>query len=311
MKKVLVTGAGGFIGTQLARELIRQGIDPICSEKDSLALQRLADIGVKKLCRDIRDLDYLDAVIHLAGRVHQMKERSPDPKREYERDNVDLAVDVIKTSLLKGAKKIVFSSTVKVYGERSGCYTEKDPSCPEDPYGISKSIAESRLSEIVSGSKDASLVIMRFPMVFGPGNKGNMLPLLRSAEKKLFLPLGASAKKRSILYVGNLVSAVMRVLELDVSGKTGVYNIKDSDVSSGELYRAITGAMGYGERVFYIPEAVFNVASAIFPPAAKFKKRLFDEFVFDNSKFTKTYGWRPKFTFEESIRDTVDWFRRS
>ncbi|MCX5749216.1 MAG: NAD-dependent epimerase/dehydratase family protein [Candidatus Saganbacteria bacterium] len=309
MKQVLVTGAGGFIGTQLVMEMIRQGIDPICSEKDDGARQRLADIGVKNFCRNIQDLGYLDAVIHLAGRVHQMKERSQYPEREYEKDNIGLAVDVAQKSILKGAKKIIFASTVKVYGERPGHYTEKDPSVPEEPYGASKSIAESKLTELVNSSENARLVIMRFPMVFGPGNKGNMLPLLRAASKKLFLPLGASVGKRSVLYVGNLVLALLRALEHDVAEKVSVYNIKDADVSSGELYCAITRAMGYGERLLYVPEGVFNAASAIFPAVKKFKKRLFDEFVFDDSKFIETYGWRPKFTFDESIRNTVEWFR--
>lgn len=302
--EVLITGASGFMGTHIVKELISMGITPVCHVIDEASKSHLSKIGVTRFCSSIADVTAVDSVIHLAARVHMPSERS---LAEYRTVNVDFAVEVAKRFLALNGKQFVFMSTVNVYGDGPGRYIEDSPLIQRSPYGKSKIEAEIKLSALFKDSR-SGLVILRPPMVFGPENKGNMLPLLKAAKKKMFLPLGASTRKRSMLYIGNLVSAVRCILSKGPRSGIGIYNIKDVDASSKELYSALTRVMYGIDRNIYVPYSVISAIAALSGKLREYRTKLFDEFIVDDSRFRADYAWEPSCLFQEAINRTVSWY---
>jgi nucleoside-diphosphate-sugar epimerase len=270
----------------------------------------LAKRGIRETSHKVEQIPESDVVIHLAARVHQMKDKSQDPLTEFRKVNVDFAVDVAKQALKKGVKKFIFISSVKVYGENAGSFDENSPLNATEPYGISKLEAEQKLKELFKDYPESQLIVLRLAMVYGPGNKGNMLPLLKAAKRKLPLPLSAAKNKRSFLYVGNLVSAIDKIIKSPTNQLTNstICNLTDNqDISSKDLYRLISQESAERNGLFYVPQFIFNLLSFLKPIKA-IKIRLFDIYQFDSAKFQKTYNWKPEFSVEQGIQETVKWY---
>lgn len=146
----------------------------------------------------------MDVVAHLAVCVHQMKENATNPLDKYREANRDFTLKLASMTLEAGVRNFVYASTVKVVGEGGQTtepLTEDTPFASEDPYGVSKMEAEKGLFELFSKQTNARCTIFRLPMVYGPGNKVNMLTLLKVAKMGVPLPLGAASGKRSMAYV--------------------------------------------------------------------------------------------------------------
>lgn len=210
MNSTLVTGASGFVGSFLMKELQRNGIPTI-------GVSRSEKAGLLKIpCYDEEMnwgpiLEKVDTVVHLAARVHVMKDRVSDPLSEFRRANVDATLHLARAAIKAGVRRFIFVSTIKVNGEttRPGQpFRSDDPRKPEGPYAVSKAEAEIALLEL-GRQTDLEVVILRPTLVYGPGVKGNLAALKKWTRFQLPSPFGALHNRRSLVHLSNLSSAIM------------------------------------------------------------------------------------------------------
>lgn len=289
-KRLLITGATGFVGQSLVPYLRDKGYD--------LHLVGRAEIGAIDGQTDWqKHLPGIDAVIHLAGRAHVMQETHANPIDLYRRVNRDGTVNLAKQAQAAGVDRFVFMSSVKVMGERSDhALTSEDRPAPVDPYGISKLEAEDALDQL---AQSMDVVSLRPPLVYGPGVKGNFQTLLKIVDKGLPLPLGAIRNRRSLIYVGNLASAI----EAALTCPPGRYLPSDShDLSTTELIRLIADCMGRKLLLAPVPPALLQIAGR-----SAMIQRLVDSLTVDG----RIPGWQPPHPPKEGIAATVNWFGQS
>ena len=309
-RTVLVTGSTGFIGVPLCRALVEAGDTVRGASREG---GRHPVEGVQRVrVADPLDADAVraavegsDAVVHLAARVHIMQERAAYPLAEFRRANVAATTVLAEQAAAAGVRSFVLASTVKAVGERNTTpWTEETPPEPVDPYGVSKLEAELALIAIARRQKLGG-AILRFPLVYGPGMKGNMLRLFSLVDRRMPLPFGAVANRRSMLYAGNLVAAVLAVLARESAEVETFFASDGRDLSLTELLRMIGEALGKPARLLPVPAALLRVA---LPRAAA--DRLLGSLTVDASKLARTVGYRPPYSVEDGIRDTGRWYRR-
>ena len=246
---VVVTGAHGFAGRALTahyevagrefRGLVRAHSGATSSRPGFVAVGDLARVDDARLARL---LEGAGAVVHLAGRAHVMRETDPDPLRAYREANVVATARLARAAAAAGVARFVLASTVKVNGEQSPPdrpFRPDDPPSPQDAYARSKREAEAALSDAVAGSATAPIVL-RLPLMYGPGVKGNFLALMQAVAHGRRLPVGAVTARRSLLYVGNLVHAVDAALDAPVA-PAGIHFVADRGDADGGRARAGAG----------------------------------------------------------------------
>jgi UDP-glucose 4-epimerase len=251
-----------------------------------------------------------DAVVHLAARNHVLRETAKDPLAEYRRVNVNGTRNVLRAAASSGVKVFVHMSSVKAMGEGAeGILTENDKCDPRTPYGISKQESE----EVVRSESARSgmrAVILRLPMVYGPGNKGNLPRMIRWADRGLPFPLVQPDNLRSMAYVGNVVAGVLAVLDDPPAGGAApnTYIVKDdADCSTRMIYTSICRTLGKVPRFLPLPSALGRVAGAI---SEDFRK-VTSSFRVSSAKIREEIGFVPPVSAEEGIARTVEWYRRS
>ena len=202
-------------------------------------------------------------------------------------------------------------SSVKVLGEASlaGPLTESSPAKPENPYSVSKWEAEQELAQVVRDSA-MEIVVLRPPLVYGPGVKGNFRSLLRLVDRGMPLPLGAIQNRRSLLYVGNLVDAIDLCLSHPApAGRT--YLVRDGeDLSTPELVRRVASALGSRAPLLPVPGIALSLAAGCLGRKAE-AERLLGSLAVDDTGIRRDLGWRPPFTVDEGFAETAAWFRSS
>jgi nucleoside-diphosphate-sugar epimerase len=253
-------------------------------------------------------LEGVGCVVHLAARTHVLRETAPDPLAEYRRVNVAGTERLARTAAACGVRRLVFLSSVKVSGERTEAraYTEDDAPRPEDAYGVSKWEAEQALAGIAAET-GLEVVVLRPPLVYGPGVKGNFLRLLNLVARGVPLPLGAVDNRRSFVYAGNLAGAVIQALDApQAAGRT--YLVSDGeDVSTPELVRGLAAALGVQPRLLSFPLLPLKLAAAIAGRGAEFA-RLTGSLQVDGSRITRELDWRPSFTLAHGLEQTARWY---
>lgn len=266
--KVAVTGGSGVLGAQLLPALQSAGHATV-----SVAL-RNADVPAS--------LNGVNAVVHLAAIAH--RGAAPDELHEV---NVRLAERIGRQAVAEGAR-FVFISSVKVHGEASNApLTERSPVRPADPYGESKARAENALRAIAG----LRLAVLRPPLVYGPGVKANFLALMRTIARGWPLPLAAIDNRRSFIYVGNLVDAIVRSLGIE-----GTYLVSDGEaLSTPQLCRELATALGTRPRLFAFPRALLPT-------------KLAASLEVDDTAFRRRAGWRAPFTRAQGLQITADWY---
>ncbi len=314
---VVVTGAGGFIGHALVahfhdsgrlfRALVRpHGPVAVLPERHH-AIADLAAIADDELAAL---LGGATAVVHLAGRVHVMRETAADPDADYRAANVIATKRLAHAALRAGVLRFVFASTVKVNGEltQSGRpFGPDDPPAPRDAYARSKLEAERELAGICAGSA-MTPVILRLPLVYGPGVGGNFLTLLDEIARGHALPLGAVRNRRSILGVGNLVDALDAALDAPLPPR-GVHFVADREnVSVPDLVRAIAAALRVPVRLRAVPVPLLKLAAMVTGRGAMVE-RLVNSLEVDASSFCAATGWHPRHTLAEGLDATARWWR--
>jgi nucleoside-diphosphate-sugar epimerase len=250
----------------------------------------------------------VDVVIHLAARVHVMEKKTGDPLAIYRKINVHGTERLARQAAAFGVKRFVFLSTVKVNGEESWRpYSETDTPAPVDSYGISKMEAELKLAEIAAETGMA-VVIIRPPLVYGPGVKANFLKLLQTVDRSMPLPFAGVKNQRSLIYVENLVDAIVAcVRHPNASGRT--YLVSDGeDISTPELIRMISASLHKPPRLFSVPGLCLHIASRL-SGKGPLMDRLMGSLTVDSTKITEELDWLPPFSLQEGIEETVAWFR--
>lgn len=314
MKRFLITGANGFVGKPLCAELSKRGDAVTAAVRSPSSVVDAGSVVVGAIdghtdwSNALRDVD---VVIHLAARVHVMKDDAADPLAEFLKVNLHGTENLARQAAQVGVKRLVYVSSIKVNGEgttENQPYSESDQANPQDPYGISKWRAEQALQRIAQET-GLEVVMVRPTLVYGAGVKGNFISLMAAIDKGIPLPLAGAKNLRSLLYVGNLVDALIAcATHPDAAGKT--YLLSDGeDVSTAMLVEKIAAALGRKSRSFYFPSGVLRAAAGVLGRSAQVD-RLFGSLQVSNQKIRNELNWHPPFTVEQGLRATVDWYNR-
>jgi UDP-N-acetyl-alpha-D-quinovosamine dehydrogenase len=298
----LVTGASGFVGTRLCARLVEDGQFRVrassrraYSPPAGVEPCHVADVGP--------DTDWntalagVSVVVHLAARVHVMREASASPLEEFRRVNVAGTERLLRQALASGVRRFVYVSSVKVNGE-SGSYSETDPPRPESPYAISKYEAE----RVVHTFADRmETVIVRPPLVYGPGVRANFQALLRTVRRGLPLPFGSIRNRRSLVALDNLVDFILTCMVHPAApGETFLVSDGD-DLSTPDLIRRIARAFDRSPHLLPIPEPLLFAAAAAVGRRSAAQKVLGSLRV-DISKAGRVLGWVPPYSVDEELR---------
>lgn len=306
---VLVTGANGFIGNALCQVLVEKGYTVIGAlrkqsyqKKQSPTFVVVGDISHQTDWTHA--LANVDIVIHLAARVHVMKERATKPLDLYREVNAKGTLNLAKQAVKAGVKRFIFASSIKVLGEeRDTPYTHKDKAKPADDYALSKWEAEQGLQQIVL-NQGMDLVILRFPLVYGQGVKANFLRLMQWVDKGIPLPLKAVNNARSLLYLGNLVDAIHFCCQHPKAGGN-IFLISDGeDFSTAELIQHIGHHMQSPARLFSISPKLLNRGLALLGRRAE-ARRLLGSLIVDNHSICATLNWHPPYSLAEGLANTI------
>lgn len=302
--RVLVTGANGFVGRALCPHLVALGheVIPVVRRQSRIADEVIVH-GAESWKAALKGCD---CVIHLAARAHVMQDQERDPLLAFRANNVDTTIELAKRVVEAGVRRFVFMSTIKVNGEETdpGCsFSHDDPVAPKDPYAISKWEAEQGLLEIAK-STGLEVVIIRPPLVYGPGVKGNFATLIKWVKNGIPLPLGAIRNRRSMMALDNLVNFTALCADIDASpnAKGQVFLVSDGeDVSTAELLRKVAKAYRRNSRLFRVPEGLMRL-SARWLGKASIADRLFGSLEVDASKARQMLGWRPPSSMDEQLQ---------
>ena len=309
--RVLVTGASGFLGRALCPTLAQAGHALRPAVRAPRGLEAEAVVGEVGPDTDWREaLAGCDIVIHLAARVHVMRDDAADPVLAFRSVNTQGTLNLAGQAAEAGVKRLVFVSTVKVHGEgREAPYSEIDPPEPRDAYAISKWEAEQGLYGIARDS-GLQVVVLRPPLVYGPGVGANFLRLVRWVEQGLPLPLASVRNRRSLVYVGNLVDAIVRCVD-DPRAAGQTFLVADDEApSTPQLIRALASASGRPARLWPFPPPLLRIVAASLGRQAE-AERLCGSLVVDTGHLKRTLDWTPPFTLAQGLNETVEWYARS
>lgn len=308
--RYLVTGANGFVGRALCKELqARNEFARAAVRKVDVVPAVSEVIGVGQIDGSTdwaRALSDIDVVVHLAGRAHVMKEHATDALEEFRKINVEGTANLARQAAVNGVKRFVYVSSIKVNGEKTAkgrCFAEDDKAAPRDSYGISKWEAEQALQRI-SHETGMQVVIVRPPLVYGPGAKGNFALMVRMIGRRAPLPFAAIQNQRSLIYVDNLVDALIRCAT-HPSAAGRLYLVKDGDdISTTGLLRLLGDAMGKPARLLWIPQWMLKTMAASIGKSAQLS-RLLGSLCIDDARIRSELSWSAPYTLQDGIVRTL------
>lgn len=293
--KFFVTGANGFVGKFLCEELERRGSDYLAGTRASYG-----DLVTQQNWEQF--LQNVDIVVHLAARVHVMKDMSLDPLVEFRKANCEATLNLAKAAKLQGVKRFIYISSVKVNGETTtdGPFYSNDEPAPQDAYGISKMEAERGLL-LLNEPGVFEVVIIRPPLVYGPGVKANFQSLMTLVHKGFPLPFGLADKnKRSLVSVYNLVDLIILCSLHEKAGGQIFLVSDDNDLSLKKLIQKIGFVLN--RRALLIPIPIFIIEwTGWLLRKGSYVDRLFGNLQVDISQTKRLLGWTPKVSFEETF----------
>lgn len=316
LNSLLVTGANGFVGRALCECAVRQG----CRVKGAVRTACMLPLGVEQVAVGAVNeetgwaaaLQDVEVVIHLAARAHVMDETAVDPLAEFRRVNTEGTERLARCAAASGVKRLVYVSTIKVNGEQTlegQKFTEADPPAPQDPYAVSKWEAEQILHRMASET-GMEVVIVRPPLVYGPGVKGNFLRLLTAVSRGIPFPLASVNNKRSLIYVGNLAEALIAcAVHPAAAGNT--YLVSDGeDTSTPALIRLIASCLGKHARLHPFPIIGLQLLGKISGKSAAIE-RMVGSLCVSSSLIHKELGWKPVYSLQQGMQATGHWYSHS
>jgi UDP-glucose 4-epimerase len=308
---VLVTGAAGFVGTSLCsvlaatytvRRVLRTPSPPLDGCEDWV-VGDLVSAPLADACADV------EAIVHLAARTHVMDQNSAATEAAYQRTNVEGTHRLAETARHAGVCRFVFLSSIKVNGEATHGtpYTEISPATPEDAYGRSKLAAEQALTAVAGTAMET--VILRPPLLYGPGVKGNLLALMRALARGVPLPLGALDNRRSLLGIDNLVSALTLALTHPAAAGRTFLVADGEDLSSPQLTRLIAAGLDTPARLLPVPAPLLSLAGALTGKRAAVA-RLTGSLQVDARAIRSALNWQPPVPAAEGLARMARWYHR-
>lgn len=314
--KVLITGASGFVGKALCTRLVAHGLDVVGTVRNlpgtpvpGANYRIVAEMGTSTDWHDA--LAGVQAVIHCAARVHVMHDHAQDPLTEFRYVNTLGTETLARAAAHCGIKRLVFLSSIKVNGESAppdAPFDQTSPAKPQDPYAISKWEAEQALTR-VAAETDLEVVVLRCPLVYGPGGvKGNFLRLLQAVDRGIPLPFSLARNRRSLIYLDNLTGAITACLTHPAAARK-TYLVSDGeDVSTAELITYIAQALGKSSRLWPCPLGLIKLAGMMTGKSDEIA-RLLGSLCIDSSRIRNELGWVPPYTLTQGLVETARWFR--
>jgi nucleoside-diphosphate-sugar epimerase len=321
-RTVLLTGATGFLGVPTARRLADAGwrvrglVRPGRALPPGIDPAPVAGLDDRDGIR--RAMEGAHAVVHLAARVHVMRDRAADPLAEFRRVNVDGTRMLLDAAAGAGVERFVFASSVKAVGETSAePWTEDTPPRPADPYGVSKLEAE-RAVAAADGAGAMRTTTLRLPLAYGPNVRGNVLSLFGAVWRGLPLPLAGVENRRSLLFAGNFAAAAQTVL-VSPAAAGQLFCVGDGvSVSTPGLVRMIAAALGRPARLVPYPARLLRAAARAgdvlsravpFPLTSAAVARLSGSLEVDPSRLARMTGFVPPYTMQQGLAETAAWYR--
>ncbi|WP_114652021.1 UDP-glucose 4-epimerase family protein [Polynucleobacter necessarius] len=311
---ILVTGASGFVGEFLCASLVK--CSPLrisVRDKSKAKLFANVDIIEASLSPDQNwssTLSGISVVVHCAARVHVMNEEAADPLLEFRRVNVNGTLNFARQAAEAGVRRFIFLSSIKVNGECSvpgHPFTTDQISAPSDPYGVSKYEAEIELKALAAET-GMEVVIIRSPLVYGPGVKANFLSMMKWVKRGIPLPLGGVTKnRRSFVFIDNLVSVIVACINHPSAANQTFLVSDDEDLSTAELLRRMAFALGYPSKLIPVPVALIILGAKSFG-RVDIAQRLCGSLQVDIKKTKDLLGWSPPVSVDEGLCQTAAHF---
>ena len=306
--RILVTGSSGFIGKKTVDRLAAVPsfqITAVSRSKHSFFQENVCSLDKGELLADAywdEILSGVEVVIHLAARVHVMHDKKIDSLTAFRAVNLYGTMNLARQAAAAGVKRFVFISSVKVNGDsslRERPFTEVDSPNPQDAYGLSKYDAEQGLCKL-SADTGMEVVIIRPPLVYGPGVKANFATLIYAVQRGWPLPLGVAHNQRSLVALDNLVDFIVTCITQPQAANQTFFVSDGQDLSTTELVRGLAQAAGVPARLLPIPVWALLAGSSLLGKD-DLVKRLCGNLQVDISKAQSLLGWVPPVSLEEGL----------
>jgi len=312
--KILLTGGTGFVGSAVLNKLVELEYFPAvvvrsaknsCHEFDEIVIENINSKTDWKA-----SLSGCDVVIHCAARVHIMNDKSVEPLEEFREVNTFGTLNLARSAARQGVKRFIFVSSIKVLGEKTSLgfpFKSTDTPKPEDPYGISKFEAEEGLKKLAKET-EMEIVIIRPPLVYGPGVKGNFASLLKFASKGIPLPFGSIKDNlRSIVSIDNLVDLIITCIKHTNAANRVFLVSDDEDMSTSKIFQQLSESFGKSGFMFAIPVFLYAILGKLAGKSAVVE-RLCGNLQVDITDTKSILGWKPVITSQAAFVKTAKYY---
>ncbi len=317
MIRCLVTGGSGFIGRALTTHILGKGYEVRLPLRQPQRVNQTVGVETLEIGNRFVENNWgealrgLDKIVHLAARVHVMNDKSTDPLSEFRHVNVEGTANLARQAAAAGVRRFVYLSSIKVNGEftqEGRPFTADDTPAPEDPYGVSKHEAEQLLRQIAAET-GMEVVIIRPPLVYGPGVKANFESMMHWLAWDVPLPLAAiTQNRRSLVALDNLVDLIITCLSHPAAANQTFLVSDDEDLSTADLLRRMGSALGHPARMFYMPPSMLKLGTKLIAKPDIYQ-RLCGSLQLNIAKTRQVLSWVPPLSVDEGLRRAAEGFR--
>ncbi len=307
--KLILTGATGFVGKQILEKITSFDVTVLGRSKpESLKNCTFFQANIDANSNYSSALADGGVVIHCAARAHIMDDKSADPLTAFKDVNTLGTINLAKQAAKAGVKRFIFISSIKVNGEhtyKGKPFSAEDKPSPEDPYGLSKAEAEEQLKKL-SKETGMEVVIIRPPLVYGPGVKANFATMMRLAATGIPLPFGSiKDNKRSLVSVYNLVDLIVKCISHPNATNQTFLVSDDEDLSTEKMLKELSVALGKSGKMLSLPVQLFELVGKVTGKSA-IVARLCGSLQVDISKTKQLLDWQPPISVKEGFARTAE-----